>query len=144
MARTNRDVLTEAQLLNSLEEGGATFITPDGFKITAHLPRELDPHLVHELMGYKPKGELRLLMRCRSLSTWLTSDMEEYVHGESDTLPETFGEWLEFFVDSEKLLRNLYDFEGCIFGDDWPPDSVANCTACSGAELDQTLVNYRI
>ena len=51
MASTNRDVLTEAQLLNSLEEGGATFITPDGFKITAHLPKELDPHLVHELMG---------------------------------------------------------------------------------------------
>ena len=67
-----------------------------------------------QLKGKAP--EVRLLWRVRALAEWLNGEYEQWQHGESVIEGDAYGEWIDLFVSGDKVLRFVYDFEGCIWG----------------------------
>ena len=60
--------------------------------------------------------EVRLLWKVRELSRWLNIEHQQWQHGESIIEGDAYGEWIDLFVSGDKVLRFVYDFEGCIWG----------------------------
>ena len=67
------------------------------------------------------------------VSGWLTSAQQQWLHGESDIGPDEYGKWLDAFVGGDRMIRWLYDFTGCLFGDRGCGDAVARCEHCGSA-----------
>ena len=61
--------------------------------------------------------QVRYLLRVRELSRWLAKEYEQFMHGESYIEAGRYGDLIDLFVRADRLLRFLYGFEGCIWGD---------------------------
>ena len=61
--------------------------------------------------------QVRYLLRVRELSRWLAKEYEQFMHGESYIEAGRYGDLIDLFVRADLLLRFLYGFEGCIWGD---------------------------
>ena len=67
------------------------------------------------LKAVAPQG--RYLVRVRELSRWLAKEYEQFMHGESYIEAGRYGDLNDLLVRADRLLRSLYGFEGCIWGD---------------------------
>ena len=67
------------------------------------------------LIAVAPQG--RYLVRLRELSRWLAEEYEQFMHGESCIEAGRYGDLIDLLVGADRLLRSLYGFEGCIWGD---------------------------
>ena len=123
-----------AQLVDDVIKKGAEFVMED-FRTTsvvnAKLPLTLSESDRRRLK--ESAAEIRLLIKLRLLSAWLTSDQQQWLHGESDVGPDEYGKWLDAFVGGDRMIRWLYDFTGCLFGDRGCGDAVARCEHCGSA-----------
>ena len=122
-----------ARLVDDAIAQGAVF-TIDDFTKTSIVKVKTPPTLSKELrQGLKKAApEVRLLIKLRRVSQWLTEDLQVYIHGESEVDPDEYGTWLDAFVGGDSLLRWLYDFEGCLFGESGCGDAVVLCGYCGG------------
>jgi hypothetical protein len=59
---------------------------------------------------------MRILIKLRGLSEWLADEHEQWLHGESSLEGDDYGKWIDVFTTSDRLLRWLFDFTGCIWG----------------------------
>ena len=76
-----------------------------------------------------------LLPRLQFGSRWLTSQHEARLAGKAEGKSnERFSTCLESWELMERTLRNVYGYEGCIFGpgDTCPTASRTRCEACTG------------
>ena len=76
-----------------------------------------------------------LLPRLQFGSRWLTSQHEARLAGNAEGKNnERFSTCLESWELMERTLRNVYGYEGCIFGpgDTCPTASRTRCEACTG------------
>jgi hypothetical protein len=78
--------------------------------VNIKLPRALPESDLRRLK--ESAAEVRLLIELRQLSEWLTSDQQQWLHGESDIGPDEYGKWLDAFVGGDRMIRWLYDFRG--------------------------------
>ena len=78
------------------------------------------------------RAPIRLLIKLRTLSEWLTRDQQQLLHGESDVSPDEYGKWIVAVAGGDRLIRFIYGFEGCLFGDRGCGDAVVRCENCAG------------
>jgi hypothetical protein len=125
-------ILGITSLLNEAEDLGADIQCNDGFNVHVRFPQGFPISARKRLLEARPRGMVRLLMRARALSRWLTEDLVVYLHGESTYTPDDYGTRIDMFIDLDTLLRNVFDFEDCIFGQrGCPSESAVRCKACT-------------
>jgi hypothetical protein len=94
-------------------------------RVLVKLPKEFPPE---EYQRLKAAGqEVRLLIKLRLTSEWLTCAL----HGEAEVTGDKYGTWLDVFVGADRMLRELYGFEGCLFGTRTCAGAAVLCEACA-------------
>lgn len=76
-----------------------------------------------------------MVERLRRGQTWLAERWRGICAGESmaATEPDTFTRTFMAWVDLEKTIRFVYEYEGCVIGDEGcDPAAPACCEACVG------------
>jgi hypothetical protein len=73
-----------------------------------------------------------LLARLQAGSRWLTDQHLAWVEGKGAASDERFSAALEAWDLMERLLREVYGYDGCIFGPDrrCPDDAPVICDFC--------------
>jgi hypothetical protein len=107
--------LTLAGLIDYAIASGAKFTTDsDWARVYCDLPSGFPSEALLELQENAPG--MRLLVKLRCLGTWLAEEHEQWLRGESLIGGKQYGDWVDVFVGSDRLLRSLYDFTSCIWG----------------------------
>ena len=77
-----------------------------------------------------------LLRRLRSGQQWLTATFDQLDAGSSGgPLERQYFRAIEFWIDVEREVRELFNFQGCVIGQrGCHGDAPVNCEACVGKE----------
>jgi hypothetical protein len=91
-------------------------VSKDG-RVDMDIPPSFPKELLDQLTDKNNKPQLRLLCRVRTLSKWLSDDYQLWWEGKSPLEGDQYGELIDLFVNGDQLLRFVYDFEGCVWGE---------------------------
>ena len=106
---------TLATLVDDAIAAGAVFTTdPEWARVYCDLPSGFPTESLLQLQ--ENAAGMRVLIKLRCLGGWLAEEHEQWLHGESLLAGDQYGDWIDVFVGSDRLLRRLFDFTGCIWG----------------------------
>ena len=107
-----------AQVVDDAIAKGVEFHCEDWEKssvVNVKFPAGYPAQDLKRLRDLRPQG--RYLVRLRELSRWLAEEYEQFMHGETCMEAGRYGDLIDLFVRADRLLRSLYGFEGCMWGD---------------------------